>query len=94
MAKTMRERFIAALTAAGETKVKVTSKYDVFTRKDGGFYYIGRAGALRFGKNITDSIPASDARKKQLLDSLIDWKAEEEKVKRAIVAAEKNGTTS
>jgi hypothetical protein len=94
MAKTMRERFIAALTSVGETRVKQTFKYDVFTRKEGGFYYIGRAGALRFGQNITDSIPCSSARKTQLLNSLINWAAEEEKHRKAVIAAEKNGTCS
>src|ERR1700688_3245457 len=40
MAKTMRERFIEGLIAAGEHEIKKTTKYIVFSRQQGGFYYL------------------------------------------------------
>ena len=64
MAKTLREQFIAGLLAMGETEVKRTSKYIVFTRKVIGpitnkFYYVGSHGALRVGTTTANSIPAA-----------------------------------
>lgn len=60
MAKTLRERLIIGLTAIGETQVTArTQKYVVFTRKEGGYYYIGTHGALRFGTAASKSIPCS-----------------------------------
>jgi hypothetical protein len=72
--KTLRERYIAGLIAIGETKVKSTFKYEVYTRSAGagGFYYVGRAGALRVGVSIAHSIPCSDEFKRALLDPLHD----------------------
>jgi hypothetical protein len=76
--KTLRERYTAALIARGETLVKSTHKYDVYTRQAGPggstyhFYYIGRAGALRVGSSIASSTPCSDRFKQSLLDSLHD----------------------
>lgn len=67
---TLKEKFIAALTKRGETKVKETFRYVVFTRKEGGNYYIGRNGALRRGFNIGASIPCSEALKENLIRSL------------------------
>lgn len=67
---TLKEQFIAALIKRGEAKVKETKKYVVFTRQEGGHYYIGRAGALRFGATSTGSIPCSDKFKAILIASL------------------------
>ncbi len=67
---TLKEQFITALVKRGETKVKETFKYVVFSRKEGGNYYIGRAGALRFGNNVAGSIPCSDKFKQLLIASL------------------------
>lgn len=69
-AKTLKEQFIAALTKRGEAKVKDNFKHVVFSRKEGGHYYIGRAGALRFGNSSASSIPCSDKFKALLLQSL------------------------
>lgn len=65
----LRDKFIAALTAQGETKVDSKSrKYDVFTRKGyDGFYYVGKSGALRYGSTVSNSYPMSSAFKTRLL---------------------------
>jgi len=70
MAKTIHDRLVEALTAAGEKTVpnSRTQKYTVMTRASGGFWFIGRAGALRTGQNATSSIP-SDGMKRRLLAS-------------------------
>lgn len=69
MPKTYAERFAAALLATGETEVAGRSlKYRTFTRREGGFYFIGRSGALRFGPAATKSRPVSDQLKRRLLD--------------------------
>lgn len=54
---TIRERLQAALTLLGECEVpgKGGSKYIAMTRQAGGFYFLGRAGALRVGCTIRDS---------------------------------------
>ena len=36
-------------------------------RPDGSFFYVGKAGALRFGKTVTDSMAAPDDFKRRLL---------------------------
>jgi hypothetical protein len=70
MKMTMKEQFIAALVKRGETQVKETFKYVVFSRQEGGHYYVGRAGALRCGANIASSIPCSDKFKIHLIQSI------------------------
>ena len=65
---TLKEQFIQSLTWLGEVEVKKTFAYVVFSRKEGGHYYVGRSGGLRFGKTIASSIPCSEKFKKQLLD--------------------------
>ena len=68
MAKTLRERFIEALKARGEIEVpRWSNKSVVFTRKEGGYYYIGKSGSLRFGSNKVSSIPCSSKFKAALL---------------------------
>lgn len=68
MAKTLREKFIIALTARGEKEVKRTSKYIVFSRQYGGFYYLGSSGAIRFGATSTGSIPVNESLKNMMLE--------------------------
>lgn len=65
----LRDKFIAALTAQGETRVDSKSrKYDVFTRKGcAGFYYVGKFGALRYGTTVSNSYPMSARAKAMLL---------------------------
>ena len=72
--KTIQERLIEALKLQGCPEVQSRStKYRVFmdirTAKKGGFLYVGKAGALRFGKTVTDSRPA-DAYKAALLGTV------------------------
>lgn len=68
MGKTLKEQFIAALEARGERKVKETHKYVVYSRRGtAGYYYVGKAGALRVGHTIGASIPVSDIHKQALL---------------------------
>lgn len=67
---TLKEQFIQSLTWLGEVKVKDNFKHVVFSRKEGGHYYIGRSGSLRFGKTVATSIPCSDKFKRQLLDMI------------------------
>lgn len=68
MLPTMRARFIAALVARGETFVKRNIRNEVYTRKTGGFYYIGDNGSLRAGPNRGRSVPCAAAFKKLLLE--------------------------
>jgi hypothetical protein len=74
MPATIHDRLVAALTARGETLVPGRStKYTVLTRtkrdtgESLGFYFVGRAGALRIGRKVTESIPLSEMIKKRLL---------------------------
>lgn len=71
MTETLQSKYIRALKACNQTEVKRTSKYVVYTRADGGFYYIGRSGALRFGTTSAGSIPVSKKMKKLLLASIV-----------------------
>ena len=43
-------------------------KYVTLKRPDGDFYFVGKAGALRFGKTVTGSMAAPDDFKKRLLE--------------------------
>lgn len=66
---TLKERFIRALEARGQTFVKQTHKYTVYTRMPPGtFYYIGRSGSLRAGVSVQGSLPCSEAFKQKLLE--------------------------
>ena len=70
MAKpTLQQRLVDALIASGRgTPVTSRSrKYVTLKRPDGGFYFVGKAGALRFGKTVTDSMAAPDEFKQRLL---------------------------
>lgn len=67
MSKTLREQFIIALLARGETEVKRLTSRIVFTCKEGGFYYLGRSGSLRYGNTVAGSVPVSLAFKNELL---------------------------
>lgn len=60
MAKeTIHDKLVAALEARGEKRVEAkTRKYTVMSRSGGGFWYIGRAGALRFGPTASKSSAA------------------------------------
>lgn len=52
------DKIITAITALGSVEVKSKSaKYRTFTRPDtSDLYFVGKNGALRTGKNVSDSI--------------------------------------
>jgi hypothetical protein len=70
MKRTMHDHFRDALVAKGWTTdyTSATKKYTVMT-KPGVAYklFIGKSGALRYGKNSTTSRPLPDKGKKKLL---------------------------
>jgi hypothetical protein len=71
MAKfTIQQRLVDALIASGRgTPVASRSrKYVTLKRPDGSFFYVGKAGALRFGKTVADSMAAPEEFKQRLLD--------------------------
>ena len=73
MAKhTLQQRLVDALVATGRgTPVTSRSrKYVTLKRPDGTFFYVGKAGALRFGKTVTGSVAAPDDFKRRLLDEI------------------------
>lgn len=56
---TKQEKICQILAAKGLTEVRGKSaKYRTFARKDrvGEFYFVGKNGALRTGRNVSDSI--------------------------------------
>ena len=67
---TQQQRLIEALIATGRgTPVESRSrKYVTLKRLDGSFYFVGKAGALRFGKTVTASVAAPDDFKRRLLE--------------------------
>ena len=66
---TLQQRLVEALVASGRgTPVESRSrKYITLQRPDGRFFYVGKAGALRFGKTVSDSMAAPDEFKQRLL---------------------------
>lgn len=70
-ARTIHDRLVAALKARGGSVVEDarTTKYTVITREGGkaGFYYIGKAGALRAGRTVAESRPVAAVLRAQLL---------------------------
>jgi hypothetical protein len=67
---TLQQRLIEALiaTARGTPVESRSRKYVTLKRPDGTFFYVGKAGALRFGKTVTASIAAPDDFKQRLLE--------------------------
>ena len=67
---TLQQRLIEALIASGRgTPVESRSrKYITLKRPDGSCYFVGPAGALRFGNTVTASIAAPDDFKRRLLE--------------------------
>src|SRR5262245_25892722 len=72
MSITLRQQLIRGLTAKGELLITQSTRYDVFTRTTGRKptphrYFVGHAGALRVGRTVTTSVPASDQFKRALI---------------------------
>ncbi len=60
MSKTLRDQFIEGLQRLGEVEI-------VYSRKAGGYYYLGSSGSLRFGATSVGSIPCSSKFKAMLM---------------------------
>jgi hypothetical protein len=67
---TLQQRLIEALiaTARGRLIESRSRKYVTLKRPDGSFYFVGKAGALRFGKTVTTSMAAPEDFKRRLLE--------------------------
>ena len=67
---TLQQRLIKALiaTARGTLIESRSRKYVTLKRPDGSFYFVGKAGALRFGKTVTASIAVPEDFKRRLLE--------------------------
>ena len=67
---TFQQRLVDALVATGRgTIVQSRSrKYVTLKRPDGTFFYVGPAGALRFGETVSTSVAAPDDFKRRLLE--------------------------
>ena len=66
----LQERLVvdALVTTGRGTIVPSRSRrYITLERPDGSFFYVGKAGALRFGKTVSGSIAAPDDFKRRLL---------------------------
>lgn len=71
MAKpTLQRRLVDVLVATGRaTPVDGrSSKYVTLRRADGLLYFVGRNGALRYGKTVTASVAAPEDFKRRLLE--------------------------
>lgn len=70
----LKDKFILALQRQGENIVENARvvNYTVMTRREGDYYFVGRAGALRAGRTVRSSVPVSSRRKEQLLVSLTE----------------------
>lgn len=68
---TLQFRYLSALEMLGERVVRRTRKYVVVTRTGpagpSGYYYLGNAGSVRYGRTYTESRAASDTFKAGLL---------------------------
>lgn len=66
---TMRDRYITALQCLGYVVIKTTKKYVVMRTDDytDRLIYVGKAGAVRVGGTVADSIPVTPDFKSRLL---------------------------
>ena len=67
---TLQRRLADALVASGRGKVvqNRSRKYVTLKRPDGTFYFIGPAGALRYGKTVSNSMAAPEDFRRRLLE--------------------------
>lgn len=66
---TLQQRLVDALVATGRGTIvpSRSRKYITLERPDKSFFYVGRNGALRFGRTVTDSVAAPEDFKQRLL---------------------------
>lgn len=58
---TRQEIICNRLISKGHKEIKgKSSKYRTFQRPNGEFYFIGKNGAIRTGKSVSDSISITD----------------------------------
>lgn len=77
---TIHDRLIAALQSHGETIVSNarSTRYTVLSRtrqgtsESVGFYFVGKAGALRAGRTVVDSRPVNAEFRAKLLGMTTD----------------------
>jgi hypothetical protein len=77
---TIHDRLIAALQSRGETIVSNarSTRYTVLSRtrqgtsESVGFYFVGKAGALRAGRTVVDSRPVNAEFRAKLLGMTTD----------------------
>lgn len=67
MAIKMQAKFLKGLQERGEIEVKRLTGCIVMSRKEGGYYYLGKSGSLRFGATRQGSIPCSAGFKQILI---------------------------
>ena len=67
---TLQQRLVDALVASGRGKVvqSRSRKYITLKRPDGTFYFIGPAGALRYGNTVSNSMAAPEDFRRRLLE--------------------------
>ena len=67
---TLQQRLVDALIATGRGTIipSRSRKYVTLKRPDGSVFYVGKVGALRFGKTVTDNVAAPDDFKRRLLE--------------------------
>lgn len=67
---TLQQRLVDALIASGRATLVDgrSSKYVTLRRADGLLFFVGRNGALRYGKTVTASAAAPDGFKRRLLE--------------------------
>jgi hypothetical protein len=66
---TLQQRLVDALVATGRGTIvpSRSRRYVTLERPDGSFFYVGKAGALRFGKTVSGSVAAPEDFKRRLL---------------------------
>lgn len=69
MMKKLQDKFLEALLNRGETTVKQLTGCVVVSRKAGGYYYLGKAGSLRYGPTRLGSATVSKKFKRSLLET-------------------------
>ena len=67
---TLQQRLVDALVTTGRGTIvpSRSCKYITLERPDKSLFYVGRNGALRFGKTVSGSMAAPDDFKRRLLE--------------------------
>lgn len=68
--KTLREQYIEALIKLGEIIIDEKAKSIKLSRKEGGYYYLGKSGSLRYGTTKSTSVVCILSFKQKLLQTV------------------------